>query len=580
MNIFEYVKSKVAIIDVISEYVTLKPAGRYWKGPSPFQHERVPSFTVSPHKEIYYCFSSGQGGDVISFIAAIENCTQIEAVRHLVERYKIQVPTTIEWNKSAPEDINKKTIYEKTCDFFANWCAEMLKKNPVAQQYLANRPISADCIREFNLGYCPQDEASLKNLVSSAHKHNILLQDFFDAQILMENKQGLYVPFGDRIIFPIYNHLGSCCGFGGRVFREHDARAKYYNSHEHAYFNKGTIIFGLNRAKKAIQNLGHAFLVEGYIDCIAMVQAGYTNTIATLGTACTLDHLKQIARYAHKLYVMYDGDSAGQKAIVRLAELCWQVNLELFVIKLPVSEDPASYLNKERTIEPLIAEAPDIFQFFIEYASHNFFSKNLQERLIIINQLLETIAQLPDPLQKDLLLQKMATTFDTPLETLQSHIKRKKIQTETNKEEKPLKYSESTLPVLEKKLFSAILNTDTPLAHDDEVFLLEHLSPPLAHIFKQYRDYSYQFVSLFRALDEQEQHLISNITAEYGQETSSTLLQKLLQEFHKQQWKLNVHSVKMKLTHSATATSQEQEKILREFQELKKNTLRKNKGTL
>jgi len=126
MNIFEYVKSKIAILDVISEYVTLKPAGRYWKGPSPFQHERVPSFTVSPHKEIYYCFSSGQGGDVISFIASIENCTQLEALQYLIDRYKIQVPTTIEWKKTTPEDINKKTIYEKTCTFFANWCSNML----------------------------------------------------------------------------------------------------------------------------------------------------------------------------------------------------------------------------------------------------------------------------------------------------------------------------------------------------------------------------------------------------------------------------------------------------------------------
>lgn len=402
----------------------------------------------------------------------------------------------------------------------------------------------------------------------------------------MENKQGsqnssLYAPFSDRIIFPIYNHLGNCCGFGGRVFKEHDTRAKYYNSHEHEYFNKGTIIFGLNSAKKTIQLKGCAFLVEGYLDCIAMVQAGYTNTIATLGTACTVDHLKQIARYAQKLYIMYDGDGAGQKAVVRLAELCWQVNLELFVITLPQKEDPASFLAHKQELEPLIAKAPDIFQFFIEHASHQFFSKNLQERLLTINQLLETIAQLPDPLQKDLLLHKMATTFDTSIETLQSHMRKKKIQI-SNFEVKHTNITHQiVLPPLEKKIFSVILTHDTiPLAQDDEIFLLEHMSPPLAQLLKQYRNHSCQFHSFFADIGEEERQLVSNITVEYGQEASPTMLNKLLDEFHKQQWKLRVHDVKIKLAQNSNASTEEQEKILMEFQELKKNTLRKNKGIL
>ena len=575
MNIFEYVKSKVAILDVISEYVTLKPAGRYWKGPSPFQHERVPSFTVSPHKEIYYCFSSGQGGDVISFIATIENCSQIEAAHYLIERYNLEIPSSIEWNKAKPEETSKKTMYEKTCDFFAQWCAHMLTKHQSAHKYLYDRNISPETIQRFTIGYCPQDESSLKHLISSAHKHNILLKDFFEAQLLMENKQGLFAPFADRIIFPIYNHMGACCGFGGRIFKEQDTRAKYYNSHEHAYFNKGAILFGLDKAKKSIQHKGSAFLVEGYVDCIAMAQAGYTNTIATLGTACTLEHLKQVARYAQTLFIMYDGDTAGQKAIVRLAELCWQVNLDLRVIKLPSNEDPASFLHKKLSIEPLIHNAPNIFQFFIEHASVNFFSKGIQERLSIINQLLETIAQLPDQLQKDLLLQKMASTFDTPLETLQNHIRGKKIQLENNHSKEKRLDTQIIIPSLEKKLFSAILNTSPLLLNqEDEFFLEKHLSFPLAQLFIRYRDHAYQFRSFFDSLSEDEQQLVSSITMEKGTQTSENVLTKLLDEFYKCQWKQQVHEVKIKLSHNAT-NNEEQEKILREFQELKKSRLTK-----
>lgn len=581
MNIFEFVKSKIAILDVIQEYVTLKPAGKYWKGPSPFRSERVPSFTVSPHKEIYYCFSSGQGGDVISFIASIENCTQLEAVQYLIDRYKLQVPATIEWNKNAI-DITKKTSYEKTCDFFAQWCHSMLATTAGAQKYLAKRGITENTCTAFTIGYCPVGEDALKSMLSLAQKSSLLRQDFLDAHILMDGRQGLYSPFEDRIIFPIYNHLGACCGFGGRVFKEHDTRAKYYNSHDHDYFDKSTIMFGLNAAKKSIQKQGYAFLVEGYLDCITMVQSGYTNTVATLGTACTLDHLKQLSRYAHKLYVMYDGDDAGQKAMIRLAELCWQVNLELFIITLPPTEDPASFLMAGKNLEPLIASAPDIFVFFIEHVGNQFFSKSLQERLTLLNQLLETLAQLPDALQRDLLLHKMATTFDTSFETLKLQMQKKKVQPNKAFDEpglsEPKISSFEGVPPLEKKLFSAILSNDTPPDQDDEHYILTHISPALAPLLQKYHDHNHRFDMFFNDLTEEEQRFVSNSAVEHGQEHGPHLLEKLLDEFHKQQWKIKVHEIKMKLAQSSNASPEQQEKILLEFHELKKNSTRKHKG--
>lgn len=581
MNIFEFIKSKVSILDVIQEYVTLKPAGKYWKGPSPFRSERVPSFTVSPHKEIYYCFSSGQGGDVISFIANIENCTQLEAVQYLIDRYKIQVPATLEWNKTAA-DVTKKTVYEKTCDFFAQWCHTMLKNNPAAQKYLRGRGISQATIDQFTIGYCPVGEEPLKSMIASAQKSSLLLQDFLDAQLIMDGRQGLYAPFEDRIIFPIYSHLGGCCGFGGRIFKEHDTRAKYYNSHDHDYFNKSSIIFGLDVAKKTIQKKGYAFLVEGYLDCITMSQSGYTNTVATLGTACTLEHLKQLSRYAKKLYVMYDGDDAGQKAMIRLAEMCWQVNLELLIITLPPTEDPASFLMAGKNLEPLITSAPDIFEFFIEHVGSQFFTKSLQERLAALHQLLETVAQIPDPLQKDLLLHKMATTFDTSFETLRLQIQKKKVQPQKTLEIPEEIATKKSLfegvPPLEKKLFAAILNSEVSLEQDDEEFILKHISPTLASLLQKHRYHNHRFDMFFNNLTEEEQTVVSNSTVEYGQDNGTHLLQKLVAEFYKQQWKILVHGVKMRLAQSGNASSEQQEKILLEFHELKKNIMRKGKG--
>ena len=576
MNIFEFVKSKVSILDVVNEYVTLKPAGRYWKGPSPFKHEKVPSFTVSPHKEIYYCFSSGQGGDVIQFITAMENCTPLEAARYLIDRHKLQIPATVEWNKAAV-DVTKKTTYETACDFFAQWCHGLLAKNKNATAYLEKRGVAPAIIDQFMIGYCPLGEEQLRQLISQAQKHNILLQDFFDAQILMDGKHSIFCPFEDRIIFPIYNHVGACCGFGGRVFRQDDTRAKYYNSHDHAYFNKSSILFGLHNAKKSIQKSGNIFLVEGYLDCIAMAQAGYTNSIATLGTACTVDHLKQIARYAQKLYVVYDGDEAGQKAMIRLAELCWQVNLELFVVTLPAAEDPASFLMAGKNLQPLITDAATIFTFFISHMGRQFFAKSLQERIATINNLLETIAQLPDPLQKDLLLQQMATTFDTPIETLKKQLLRKKVQVVApdGDQDPQTPAPAEPLPPLEKKLFSAILNNEMPLEPLEEKFLIEHMSPSLVLLLQKYRDHTYRFAPFFNAITEEEQRLVTTVTMEHGQETSPALFRKLLHEFFKKHWKTVVYEMKIKLSHNENSSREMQQQLLREFNELKKNIMGK-----
>lgn len=608
MNIFEFVKSKVSILDVVNEYVTLKPAGRYWKGPSPFKHERVPSFTISPHKEIYYCFSSAQGGDVISFISAIEHCTPLEAVQHLIDRYKIQVPETIEWKKVSSEDISKRDRYEKVCSFFAHWCQQQLKKSLPAQKYLHQRSLMPTAWDQFQIGYCPAGMSALHDLVTQAQKQSLLMQDFLDAHILMEGRQGLYSPYEERIIFPIHNHIGDCCGFGGRIFRDTDDRAKYYNSHEHAQFNKSGLLFGLHKAKKKIQQTGTTFLVEGYLDCIAMAQIGYTNTLATLGTACTIDHLKQIARHAQKVYVIYDGDEAGQKAILRLAQLCWHVHLELFIVILPSADDPASFLAKGNSLDPLIAAAENIFLFSIKQLGNQFFAKSLQEKLGHINQLLELITQLSDPLQKDLLLHTMANTFDMSFETLKNHLRQKKTPYRPTKQEPatlPLPTDQKaqeqgeeleTIDPLEKKLFSAILHHEAVLTVEDYQFLQKHLSKPLANMLATYyagypEQKNVRFDVFFQALSQQEQSFVSHVIIETGilhnnsddNKQSAAQITQLMQEFYKKQWKKQAHELKQKIAQQQTLTCknapQELNQLLIEFQELKKKMIHKTNSS-
>lgn len=584
MNIFSFIKSRITILDVVGEYATLKKAGLYWKGHCPFHHERTASFTVSPHKEIYYCFGCQSGGDLIAFISKVEHCSQLEAARHIVERYSLELPQTISWERSDTYAEDKRR-YMQMCSLVAQWCHEMLLKNGDARRYLEARSMSTNSIEQFSLGYFPGGVVSIKSLLEFAKKNNILAQELIAAKIILEGKSTLYSPFEERIIFPIKDHLGRVSGFGGRVFKPDDDRAKYYNSHDHEFFNKSTLLFGLAQAKKSIQTTETVFLVEGYTDCIAMAQAGYTNTVATLGTACTLDHLKQLARYAQQVYVVYDGDTAGQNAIIRLTQMCWHVNMDLSVITLPDKDDPASYLSKKQNFEALIEHAQDIFIFFIERLGTGFGNKRLQERLQVAQKILVTIATIIDPLKRDLVLQKAASTFDIPFDTLQKELQKIDKQTPSNPEvqdysEKLPENCQQEITILEKKLFSAILTSRATLKleDEDEEFLIESLPTPLALVMQKLHDYKklsefFEFTHFFDLLEQEEKELVSKIVME--QEDSQQPFPELFAQFQKKQWKIIVNDVKIKLAQAQKTDGEHTKKILTDFQALKNKMLRR-----
>ena len=202
--------------------------------------------------------------------------------------------------------------------------------------------------------FFPSGQYALKSLVDYAKTQNYLLDDLLTANIVGVTKGTIFSSLEDRIVFPIKDHLSRHCGFGGEFSNRRIPAPNIIIPRKIPYFSKGSLLFGLELAKKNIQQSNSAFLVEGYIDCIAMVQHGFPNTVATLGTACNLEHLKIISRYCQSLYVLFDGDIAGQKAMLRLTEFAWQVNLDLKVIRLPAAEDPASFLQNKGSITDLL----------------------------------------------------------------------------------------------------------------------------------------------------------------------------------------------------------------------------------
>jgi len=562
MNLFSFIKERVSILDVINEYVTLKKAGGYHKGTCPFHHEKTASFTVSPDKEIFYCFGCHLSGDVISFIAKIENCSQKDAAKLLAEKYNIDLPQNISFELSE-KNTEEKNHYFSICKAVALWCNEQLLKNPSAQSYFQRRGFGAESFDYFTLGYFPSGNASISDLLYSMKRQSILPRDLIDAHILAEGRTTLYSPFEERLIFPIKDTLGRHCGFGGRIFKEHDTRPKYYNSRENEYFIKGSLLFNLDKAKKSIQETGKIFLVEGYTDCMAMTQYGFPNTVATLGTACTIEHLKQLARYAEHIVVVYDNDSAGKHAVLRLTELCWQVNLELKVILLPQGEDPASFLANKGDMLGMINGAQDIFLFFIEAMGQNFVNKPLSQKIQTTRSFMGIIAAITDPLKKDILLQKAAKTFDIPFASLKEELGRTHNQTPIaapqntkateGSQNSDLATTQETLPLLEKRIFCAIMNNMLLFSGESRLRLIKYLPSPLRDILAKLKatkekQQNLTFSLFFDTLNEHEKQYVSKLLLEEDEIVESTAFDKLLEQLQKKQWKIIVRDIKAQLT--------------------------------
>jgi len=592
MNAFAYIKSQVAIIDVIGAYTTLKKAGHYWKGICPLHHEKTPSFTVSPEKNIFYCFGCHATGDVISFMAKMENCTQIEATQILAKRYNLDLPNTHETTQST----QLKKHYFQLCEVVAQWCHQQLKKTAIAQQYMSARAITQNAITYYNIGFFPGGLVSIKKFLQDMNAQNILLADLTEAGLILQGKNVLYSPFEERIMFPIKDNMGNYCGFGGRIFKENDTRAKYYNSKENEFFTKGSLLFGLDLAKKSIQKNECVFIVEGYTDCIAMAQAGFTNTVATLGTACTSDHLKQIARYATNVYVVYDGDSAGQQAILRLAHLCWQVSLELKIVSLPTGLDPASYLSKGNSLQPLVDQSQDILLFYINRMGSDFSHKPLSEKITLSREIITLISKLDDQLKQDILLLKTAQTLQIPFEALKGELERAsgKITTQqTNSEKSPKKIGSGQdsklaitleqIPHLEKNIFFGIMNNISLLNLDNQNYLITYLPEPFNDILSRLRDQkesnsALEFSTFFETLNHDEQQWISQVLLTYERMTlSSKQFDQLVEQLQKKHWKAIVQDIMVRLEHARHAgDSMKANELLQEFVTLKKKLIHRD----
>lgn len=564
MNIFDFIKSQIAILDLIQEYTTLKRAGVYWKGLCPFHGEKTGSFTVSPHRQIFYCFGCHASGDAIGFIAKIENLSQIEAAKFIADRYNLTLPENIQV-ESSQANANTKEHYFGLCQIVAKWCQQNLKESELAQGYLSSRQITQTIIEQFSIGYFPKGQAALQNLIKFVQKNGLLASDLIEANILQKNQhEGYFSGFEDRIIFPIQDLLGRFCAFGGRVFKPGDERVKYYNSHEHQFFNKRATLFGLNLAKKKIQTTHTIHLVEGYMDCIAMHQAGFVNTVATLGTACTTEHIDIIARLAEQVCILYDGDKAGIQAVERLAGLCWNANLEIKVVELPKGEDPASILAKQIDLGQLIKAAGDIYHFVITKFSIQYANQNLSQKFDASAKISEMINKVSDPLKRNILLQHAAQSLGIATNAF----KATQSTPQTNPQNKSPNSGEQTLTEQVLTIFINHPEQFTPKYH----YLTSYLNQPSRTILQKLlalkeRAGNFDTTILMTELNEEEQGFVRKCLLTYNDMIANETDQ-ILDRFHKQHWKQIVGHIKTLLTQEG-ADRDKVKQIIENFQTLK-----------
>ncbi len=337
----EKIKERLDIVDVIGSYVKLEKAGKNLKGLSPFSSEKTPSFFVSPDRGLYYCFSSGKGGDVFHFIQEIEGVDFKGALQILADKAGIKLEFESKEEKTKRDELFR--IHEYATKIFESG----LLKNEEALSYLKSRGLNQRTIRDWRLGYSKNEWRSLYPMLKGKISDELALL----SGLIKKNDNGEYYDtFRGRIIFPMSDSGGRVIAFSGRKFDEQDKGPKYLNSPETPIYDKSNTLYGYDKAKSFIRRADYAIMVEGHIDLIMAHQAGTQNTVATAGTSVTVGHLKLIKRLTNNLMIAYDSDDAGSKAALRAWEIALGLGMEVKILSLPDGKDPADAIKEDERI--------------------------------------------------------------------------------------------------------------------------------------------------------------------------------------------------------------------------------------
>ena len=432
-----YIQELVArndIYETISRYVSLQRAGRLYKGLCPFHSERSPSFMVYPETQSYYCFGCGAGGDVIKFTMEMNSLSYIEAIRYLAQQCGMPMPDEDDGQAKLKSRILQ--MNKLAARFFYDTLNSDAGRN--ARKYLRDRQLSDKTIVNFGLGYAPAEWQGLTNYLRSK---GFTDEEMVRGYLAARNKNGnLYDIFRDRVMFPIIDLRGNVIAFGGRRMGE-EGGPKYLNSGDTPVFKKSNGLFALNLAKKSGKD--SFILAEGYMDVIAMHQAGFNNAVATLGTALTQQQARLIGDYAKKVIISYDSDEAGQKATRRAMEIFEKEDVAVQILQMTGAKDPDEYIKKygPQRFEMLLEGANGALDFSLLKLKSQYDIANAEQRVEYLTKACDILATLTNPIQQDVYCTRLANETSTDKASIKLQMERarnKNRRKETQKKEQEL----------------------------------------------------------------------------------------------------------------------------------------------
>lgn len=399
------------ILEVVSDFISLRRAGVSYVGLCPFHSDRKPSFYVSPSKNVCKCFACGEGGSPLHFVMKHEQLSYYDALRYLAKKYNIEIVEREESDEERQAASERQSLFvlnEYAANYFRQQLHDTDEGRHIGLSYFLERGLRPETIEKFGLGYSPESRDAL---TTSALTAGYTLERLTATGLSIQYDDKPPIDrFRGRVIFPVRNLSGQYVAFGGRVMTKTDKTAKYVNSPESSIYSKGRELYGLYWAKKAISKADKCYLVEGYTDVISMHQAGIENVVSSSGTALTQGQIRLLRRFTEHITVLYDGDSAGIKAALRGIDLLLEEGLNIKVVLLPEGEDPDSYAQKHTASELLSyldAEETDFIHFKIKLYQVEMKQDPLK-RAELIKDILRSIALIPDTIRRTVLLQSTA----------------------------------------------------------------------------------------------------------------------------------------------------------------------------
>lgn len=405
-EIIEEIRSRNDLIDVISEYTRLEKKGSSYFGLCPFHNEDTPSFSVSPDKQMYYCFGCQAGGNVFTFIMQMENYTFVETIKYLADRANVILPQP-EYSEEVIKKLQEKemllNIHKETAKYFySNLNSE---RGKIAVEYLKNRKVKDNFRKLFGIGYANADYTDLyKYLLYKGYEEKLLLKS--GLILPKKNGKGYIDRFRNRIMFPIFDVHNHIIGFGGRVLD--DSLPKYMNSPETSLFNKSKNLYGLNYARTSKEN--QILIVEGYMDAISLYQAGFKNVVASLGTAFTYQHATLLKRYTNEVVLIYDSDTAGTNAALRAIPILASAGLKIKVFQVPGEKDPDDFIkqNGSELFRTLLVKAMSSVMFQVDIIKNKYNIEDTEQKIQFTMEVANLLSNLNNSIEIDVYLTQIA----------------------------------------------------------------------------------------------------------------------------------------------------------------------------